>query len=321
MKNRYLIYSLLISILCITLMILAAFNVINYKNYDIYKSIVFISSSNGDDVKNGMGFVYKKENYINYVVTNYHVVEGYNQLYISNLDNKKVKAKILFYDVYSDIAVLQVEDNINLSVSKIGINNIKPSDYVYYYNIMSKKIESALVLDTFNQINLNANYGNSFYNAISIKANIETGNSGGPIFNKNNEVIGIVCLKDKKNNIGFLVPIDYVMEIVTKLENHTLIRPELGGKFINTTDADKLSENNIYTYNLNGVVIVDVIENYPLSDANLKKGDIIVNVNGVVINNVNDLQREIYSYNIGDEIEIEYYRNNQHNKVNVELDK
>lgn len=318
-KTKYLIFI----IICLVITSVILFNTnLFFENNKIVNSFVFIEAIDGDLVSNGMGIVYKVEDNLNYIITNYHVIKNNKDLYVYNIDNKKEIARVLDYDSYSDIAVLLIEDNLELKKADIEFNEAKKNDKVYYYNIAKKNIESTTVINLENEINVSTNYGNSFYNAVSIKGDINEGNSGGPIYNKEKDIIGIISLKEESNNISFYLPIEYVMKIVKKLENHTLIRPNIGGVFANTTNIDLLNKYEISVdNNIIGVVVVDIFEDYPLSIAGLVKGDIIVKINDIPITDVNIFQNIIYSYNIGDTIMIEYYSNNILNKTQVILNR
>lgn len=294
---------------------------LNFDNYKISDSLVFVESLNPNYGTRGMGFVYNVERDTSYIITNYHVIENGNELYIYNLDNKKARASVIDYDKYTDIAILSIEDSLDLKEVKISNEDVKLNDEVFYFNIEKNTIESGTVLSLDDKINLTTDYGNSFYNAGSINGNIERGNSGGALFNSNDEAIGLISLKEQNQNIGFYIPINYVIDIVTKLENHTLIRPNLGGKFANTTNTDILNEYSISVSSVDGVVALEVTNDYPLDVAGIIKGDVITKVNNTVIGDVNDLQTEIYSYNIGDTVILGYYRGNAYNEVNIILNK
>jgi len=289
--------------------------------YSINDSMVFIESYSSESIKEGMGFVYKEDADNSYIITNYHVIDNSENIYVYNLNNKKEKANIIDYDIYTDIAILEIKDNLNLEPCIIGNNNVNENDTINYFNINKKTIEKGTILNIDNEININANYGSSFYNAISIKADIENGNSGGPIFNINDEIIGIISLKEEDSDIGFYIPINNVINIVTKLENHTLARPNLGATFANSTNTEVLTQYGINTMGVNGVVVLEVIENYPLFVSGIIKGDIITKINNQVVSDVVDMQKIIYSHNIGDTITLEYYRNNVLSEIDIVLNK
>lgn len=306
-------------IICLSALLIVA--LIHDNKYSIDDFIVYVESDGEYSKKTGMGFVYKIDGGYNYIITNYHVVESNDYLYVYNFKNDGTSAKIIYYDIYTDIAVLKIKDCLRLKAAKIDNKDFKENDKIYYYNIFKKTIDNGSIISFDNEINISSSYGNSFYNAVSIKASVESGNSGSPVFNKLNEVIGMISLKDEDTNSGFYIPIKNVIDIVTKLENHTLVRPNLGAKFINVTNHDLLNEYGINTELSNGVVILDVVSEYPLSKSGLNNGDIIISIDGVQINNVIELQKQIYSHKIGDKINLEYYSSGNLNSAIIILEK
>lgn len=309
----------LIIFISIVIIVILSIITLFFKNNNIESSIVFIESINDNYINGGMGFVYKIEDGFNYIVTNYHVIDESEELYVYNLNNKKIKAEIINYDKYTDIAILKTKSK--LKDLKIGKNNIKENDSIYYFNIDNNKFEKGKVLNLNTEVFIETSYGNSYYEGISIEGNITEGNSGGPVLNKNNEIIGIISLKEENTNNSIYLPIENVTEIVSKLENHTLVRPNLGGVFVSSYNEEVLKENNIVIDNINGVVVLDIKKDYPLDKALITKGDIITKINDININSVNELQKEINSYNVGDTITLEYYRNNQYKSINIILNK
>lgn len=295
-----------LTLLMSTLLVLA---IIDNSKYKVEDSIVYVDTGE----KQGMGFVYKLEDNVSYIVTNYHVIDLAQKIYINN----KIKAEIVEYDKYSDIAILKV--NKKLKPAVISEDDILEN--VYYFNINNDIIEKGSILSFDNEIIINTTYGTSFYNAIEINGDIEEGNSGSPLLNSKDEVVGLISLKDVNNDTAFALSIDYVMNLVNKLENHTLYRPNLGATFINTTNIEKLNEYSIDTFGINGVVVLDIKEKYPLYASGLYNGDIITKINDTIITDINTLQKEIYSYNFGKDIYIEYYREGVPNIVVVNLNK
>jgi len=287
----------------------------------IQNQLVYIEALNDEYSSTGMGFVYKIENKFNYIVTSYHVIHNCEDVYVYNYENDKIKAEIINYDTYTDLALLKIDDKLNLKEMKISYDDVNINDEVYYLDIVENNLNKGKILDLETEIFLNANYGNSFYQGVSIEGNIEKGNSGGPILNKRNELIGLIALKANDKKTSIYIPIVNVINIVTKLENHSLKRPNLGGVFVSSNNNSVLEENNIAVDSISGVVVLDTMKDYPLYKASIKKGDILIKVNDTIISNVNELQKEIYSYSIGDIIMIEYYRNNKLNKVDIFLNK
>lgn len=310
MKKFCLISGLICTItLTIVMSVLLVFAIVDNSKYKIEDSIVYIDT----EEKQGMGFVYKVEDNISYIVTNYHVIDLAQKLYINN----EIKAEIVEYDKYSDIAILKV----NKKLKKAIISENSTLDDVYYYNLNNNIVEQGSVLGLDDEIVVNTTYGTSFYNAIEIKGNIENGNSGSPLLNSKDEVVGLISLKDINTETAYALPIDYVMKMVKQLENHTLYRANLGATFINTTNIEKLNEYSINTFGINGVVVLNIKKEYPLYVSGLYNGDIITKINDTIILDVNTLQKELYSHNRGEDIHVEYYREGISNIVVVNLNK
>jgi len=289
-----------------------------------YDSVVYIESIDDETIKSGSGFVYKIKDGINYVVTSYHVIEGYTDIYIYNNNKDKAKAKILDYDEYTDIAILSIEDNLDLKEANIGNSgDINIDDKIYIVGtpidisnintISHGKISSAN-----KEKIITTTHGSSNLNTIQVKAKVDNGNSGGPLLNDNNEVIGMMFIKEN-DEVSYALPIDFVMNIVKRLENNELERPNLGAVMCNSTNIELLSEYEINVDNINGVVVLEVIDNYPLNIVGLLKGDIITKFNDIEISNVNELREELYKKTVGDIIVIEYYREGKYNTVEVKL--
>ncbi len=322
MKRFSIIFGLVSTITLIIVMVSFLVLALVYSNkYKPTDSLVFIESVGGEFINEGMGFVYKTENQNNYIVTNYHVIESSNFLYMRNLKGKRKRAVLVWHDKYTDIAILKIEDELGLKNVKIGSPNVDINDKVYYFNINNKEIENGIITSLDNEIKVNASYGNSLYKANSIIGNIVEGNSGSPVLNNEDEVIGMISLKEENQNKTYYLPIEYVMDIVSKLENQSLYRANLGATFINTTNTDLLSEYGIIPGEIDGVVVLNVREEYPLDLSGMIDGDIITKVNDTMISDVNILQKEIYSYGMNETITIEYCRNDAINTTNVVLSK
>ena len=304
---------LIVSIIIVIALIICVITLFFKKN-NKESSIVFIKALKGNYESEGMGFVYKTENNNNYIITNYHVIDENEEIYVYNLNEEKIKAEIVNYDKYTDIALLKIEDKLNLKETKIGKNNVKEKEFVFYFNVDNSKLEKGKVLDLENEVFLETSYGNSYYKGVSIE-----GNSGGPILNKNGEVIGLISLKEEGTNVAIYLPIDKVIDIVSKLENHMLIRPNLGGIFASASNKEILSSYKINASLSQGVVILDLTEGYPLKKYGFEVGDIIVFINDEEIIDIFDFRKNIYNFFINDKIKVKFYRNNVYYEKDVIL--
>ena len=308
----------------IMLLILGSFiTVLIFNKSDINDSIVYIECIDEISVRSGTGFVYKVDSDKNYIVTSYHVIEGYSDIYVYNSGKEKIKASILNYDEYTDIALLTIEDKLNLKEVVIGDSNeVKETDKVYAIGSLDlenlNRKSKGKVIDNEKEITMQTTHGSSNLNAIELDIEVSYGNSGGPLLNKNNEVIGMMFVKEENKNIAYALPISFVMDIVRKLENYELQRPNLGVIMCNSTNTELLNEHGI-NVEIEGVVLLELNELGILYKLGLQKGDVITEFDGIIINNVNELREKLYSKEKGNIIDITYYRDGIYYKVNVKL--
>lgn len=317
--KKYLLYIGLLILVVLTFVLLC-----NQKE-TFNDCVVYIESKDEETIKSGSGFVYKVENNKNYIVTNYHVIEGYSDIYIYNKSKKRIKAEILNYDEYTDIAILIIDNKLNLKQIDIGnsddielndnVRAIGTNDNLENINEISK----GNVISLNKNITLETNHGNSYLEAIELSIDVSYGNSGGPLLNENNKVIGMMIAKEKDKNIAYALPINYVMDMVTKLENQELYRPNLGAVMCNSTNTELLNEYGIQIKSVSGVVILNLNEKGLLYKKGLQIGDVITKFENDYIYDVNSLRSKLYQKQVGDMVEIEYYRDGIYYKLNMSL--
>lgn len=300
----------------------------------IYDAVVVVESySNGKVTSSGTGFFYKKDDTKAYVITNHHVVSGAKEVKIVNINNDRVSAKVLGSDEYEDVAVLEVDAEYALSIAQIGNSeNVRLGDTVFtvgtpvgseYMGTVTKGILSG----KDRQVTVSLNNGSYIMNVLQTDAAINPGNSGGPLCNINGEVIGVNSLKlveDTIEGMGFALPIELVMTSVDRLEKgEEIVRPILGVETVEVDNTYTLYKNQIYLDEEidQGVVIVNVSKNSPASEAGFKKGDVILEVSGTVIEDGAHLKYALYRYTVGDTITIKYYRDGKIFDVKVKLTK
>ena len=160
---------------------------------------------------------------------------------------------------------------------------------------------------------------------IQTNAAVNPGNSGGPLFNSNGEVIGVISMKfvqDSIEGMGFAIPIDYAMSHVSSLEKGEKIeRPLLGVSMLNVSESYTLWQSgiNVPENVTEGVVVVETSEGAAKSD--LKKGDIIIELNGSKVKNMAYLKYLLYKYHAGDTVKITYNREGKVATTSVKLTK
>ena len=293
---------------------------------NISESVVYVEAACDDVNRGGTGFVYKTKDDLNYIITSYHIIENCDDIYVYNTANKNLKAKIINYDEYSDIAIIVINDDLNLKNINIGdSDNLNIGDTIYAVgnpiNINYISTVTHGIISYLNrEIQLSTTNGSSILKVIQFDAAMSEGNSGGPLLDKFGNVIGLIFLKESDlSGVGFAIPINYVMEIVDKLEKNELIRPNLGAVITSTTNEDLLLKNDIHIDDIPGLVLVQVYENGILFNSGLQVGDIITNINDEPVYSVSQFQKKLYSYSIGTTIDLEYYRNGSYYTVNIKL--
>jgi Trypsin-like peptidase domain len=190
-----------------------------------FKSIkkIYPSSLEDNIFKTGTGFFISKEGF---VVTNYHVIKDASTIYVSNESYKRLKAKVEFTDEFNDIAILKIEYslknipyNIVAANKEIG-NNVFTLGYPYIKS-MGKEVKL-----TNGIINSNSGFENdSRYYQFS--AEIQPGNSGGPLFDSEGNIVGLVSAKhNKATNAGYALKSKFIIDFI-KLNNPSLLKKSI----------------------------------------------------------------------------------------------
>lgn len=301
---------------------------------EIYDATVYISAKeeNGG-LSTGSGFIYKIDDKYGYIMTNNHVVESSKEISVISTQGKEYEAVILGKDLYSDLAVLRIDNAVLLKHAKIGnSNNSKIGDTVFtvgsplgieYMNSVTK----GTISGKDRTISVALSDGNYLMEVIQVDAAINPGNSGGPLCNIKGEVIGINSMKlveKEVEGMGFAIPIETALLTIEQLElGKKIDRPYIGINFIAVNDTWQLYRNNIFLdNNINkGIVLINVEEDSIAKDAGLKKGDVLIEIDNVEINNTAHFKYLLYKHKIGDEIKIKYYREKKYKEIHLILNK
>ena len=301
-------------------------------------SVVMIKTFNGTRSKgSGSGFIYKINGNDAYIMTNHHVVDGGNKWTVITSTDEEIDGKVLGSDEYLDIAIIKISKrdymeavNILPSDKTIGLGDTvftigAPVGYEYRGTVTNGIISG---LKRLVEVSVkNTNQGDYVMEVIQTNTAVNPGNSGGPLFNTNGEVIGVISMKLVENSVegmGFAIPIDYAISHVATLEKGEKIeRPLLGITMANTTETYTLYRNGITIPKeaTEGVVVVEVSGNSGADKAGLKQGDVIVQLNGAKVKNLAYLKYLLYKYNPGDTVNVTYNRDGKEATTKVTLTK
>ena len=274
---------------------------------------VLVLTDLGEKASVGTGVILTADGYI---LTNYHVIENSNSVKVTMYDGTSYDATIVGYDESNDIAVLKIDasdltpvvlgdsDTLNVGDSVVAIGNpLGELTFSLTTGVVSA-LDRPVTLSTGTTMNL-----------IQTDCAINSGNSGGALFNLYGEVIGITNAKYSSSgssseasidNIGFAIPIDQVRSIFESIiTNGYIVKPYIG-----VTVSDVSSESQSYGLP-QGAAVRSVTENGPAAEAGLQENDIITAVNGETITGSNDLVKLVKASAAGDTLELTVYRQGQ----------
>ncbi len=293
-------------------------------------------SSGEEAAGTGSGVVYKKAGGKAFVVTNHHVVEGATKLEVSFSDGTKIPAKLLGSDVWTDLAVLEVDANKIKKVAEFGdSDSLKMGEPVIAIGnplgaTFSGSVTQGIISGLKRTIPVDINQdGLIDWNAevLQTDAAINPGNSGGALINIAGQLIGINSMKIAQNaveGIGLSIPINSARPIIDDLEKFgTVKRPYMGVdlKSVSEIPAYYQEEALKLPRNINyGVALRQVIPNSPAAQAGMKELDVIVEMDGEKINDVIDLRKHLYQKKkIGEQMKIKYYRSGKLKQTRLTL--
>ena len=304
----------------------------------VYEStVVIIASVKGKQISTGTGFIYKKSGKLAYIMTNNHVIDGADAVQIEfNDSDKRIDAKIVGGDVYADIAVLTIENKDEYNIVEVGnVDELKLGDTIFtvgspmgvnYKGSVTKGILSGK--DRMVDVSLNNTSVTDYYmKVIQIDAAVNPGNSGGPLCDVSGKVIGIISLKIVQSEVegmGFAIPIQDAVKYASIIETgKEVTRPYIGVGMLDLTNEYYLWQNRIMIpENIEeGVAIISVENNSPASKAGLKKGDIIVKLGDTNVGSIAEFRYELYKYEVGNKVNLSFYRNNKLQTVSITLGK
>ena len=268
----------------------------------------------------GSGFIITDDGYI---VTNYHVISGGNSVTVTLNDGTTYNAEVIGGEADYDIAVLKIDPgNKPLKCVLLG----ESSDLLVGEDVLT--IGNPLGELTFSMsegivscLNREINVDGTPFNMIQITTAVNSGNSGGPLFNTYGEVVGIVSAKYSSSGsssgasvegLGFAIPIDDVLSMILDIMENGQVttRPYLG---IMAAYDSQYSTTGVRS----GVYIESVIEGGPAEKAGLQSGDVITMIGVTTITNRDDISSLSKNYQAGDTVTITYVRN--HHVYTTEL--
>ena len=264
----------------------------------------------------GSGFIIDEKGI---VVTNNHVIQDAEDIIVRVNGDKEFKAKVIGADPLSDIAVLQLDTKEKFVPAKFGDSDkARIGDWVIAIGNpfgLGGTVTSGIISARNRSIGLSR-----YEDYIQTDASINSGNSGGPLFDMNGDVIGIntaILGRSGSIGIGFSIPSNSAKIVIDQLiEFGETKRGWLGVRIQDVTkeiaDVEKLDKPR-------GALVASVAENSPSAKAGIKAGDIILEFNGVKINQMKELPAIVAKTKVGTNVKVKIWRNKKELVKNVLL--
>ncbi len=258
------------------------------------------------------GFIISTDGYI---LTNSHCVVGIDSFKVTLYSGKIYDARVIGYDERTEVAVIKIDAEESLKSAKLGNSDaVKIGSYaIAIGNPMG--YDFSMSVGYISGVQRTVNSKNYRYKMLQMDIAINSGNSGGPLFNMSGEVIGINTMKKSSSStstivegMGFAIPINVAKEI-----SEQLIRD---GKV--TRAALEVTVGNNPSA-IGGALISEVLSGGAADKVGIQVGDVIISLNGAPIYTVNDLMEQMDYYKPGDTVEVTIVRGDTELRFSVVL--
>jgi len=284
----------------------------------------------------GSGVVYKKKDGKAYIVTNHHVIEDATSLEVSLADGTKVEATLLGSDVWTDLAVVQIDATNVHTIAEFGdSSSLKPGEPVLAIGNplglqFSGSVTQGIISGLERTIEMDINSdGLVDWNAevIQTDAAINPGNSGGALVNLQGQLVGINSMKIAEyavEGIGLAIPVNAVIPIIADIEQYGEVkRPYMGVSIAPIAEITQYHREQTFQLPSDvkeGVAILEVVSGSPAAKAGIKAYDVIVKMDGEDIPDLVDFRTHLYvNKSIGDQVKVEFYRGGKLQSTTVTL--
>ena len=288
----------------------------------VYPSVASISCVNAGGGGTGTGIVMSRDGY---VITNYHVIEDAQQIYVLLGETDRYEAVLVGGDETTDLAVLKVQAT-NLQAAEFGDSDmLRVGDAVVAIgDPLGTELRGTMTDGIVSAINRDLNLSGRQMTLIQTNAALNSGNSGGPLINCYGQVIGINTMKMSSyshtsstvEGLGFAIPITQAKPILDELiqQGYVSGRPAIG---IQGETLDLRAQ--LFYHMPSGVIITGLVEGSDALQKGLEVDDVIVEFDGRDISSLDDLVAAKNGCVAGDTVRLTIYRNRNYYYVDVDL--
>lgn len=288
---------------------------------EIYKkvspSVVSVIATTPNGASSGSGVIMSTDGYI---ITNDHVVSGAEQVTVQLSDGSQLEAEIIGTDEQTDLAVIKVTTDQELSAAEFGnSDDLEPGEYAYAIGSPGGvQFANTITGGRISAINRDVTINDRVMTLIQTDASINPGNSGGALINKYGQVVGITSAKLSSSafsdttieGMGFAIPINTAKEIVDELiaNGYVAGRPSIGITGSNVESADG---------SIAGVQVYSIDSRASAASEGLQVGDVIMAVDGTPTPTMDDVNSVKEDKKAGDKITLTVYRISSGKMLNI----
>ena len=265
----------------------------------------------------GSGVIIHPEGYI---LTNEHVVSKATIIKVTLIDKREFDARLVGADIKSDLAVIKIETNENLPHISLG----RSDDLMIGETVIAIGnpfgLQHTVTTGIISALHRSIKGGeNRVYRGfIQLDASINPGNSGGPLLNIEGSLIGInTAIFKQAEGIGFAIPINKAKRIINDLIRYGKVRRGWLGVSVQSITKEMLSFFNIER--VRGVVVTHIMERSPGARAGLKRGDVILSLENIEVNDKTDYSERVSTYPLGNTINMGILRGGKVESVSLKV--
>ncbi len=275
-------------------------------------SVVGVACQLSNGTSYGTGFIISKDGYI---VTNYHVIEGARSINVTfsvSDDTQDYSAELVGGDEQTDIAVLKI-DKTDLTAVELGKSGelVVGELAITIGNPLGSELSGTVTAGIISALNRTLTVEDRKMTLIQTDASINSGNSGGPLINSYGQVVGITSAKisgTNTDNLGFAIPIDEALPIVSDLIEYGYVK----GRPVVGMVGEDISEIYSQYYDIpRGFIVRDITDGGPADKAGVKVGDIVIGIEGELIESMDEFNEVKAKFKAGETITVSVYRDDE----------
>ncbi len=266
-----------------------------------------------------------------YILTNEHVIRNAEEIYITLPDSTEMQASVAGKTVGFDIALLKIQGS-GYSYAPLGDSDMLEigedviaigSPFTYLFNDTQPTVTAGVVSALRRDVRQGVDAAQVFNNMIQTDAAINPGNSGGPLVSSNGRVIGINTFilsgETKANTIGmgFAIPINTAKTVMEEIITYGRFRQVWTGLGVVELDEEMVEKLSLPFSN--GLFVQQIEKGGPADTADLRLGDVIIEIDGKRVSSFTQANRLIFGKRVGDIMAVSIWRDGEHIKVELKL--